>query len=219
MRIALLLLLGVGGPALAANRLPPCPPPHPQLFLSPMGEPFRAAAGAPDPVGAWFARADVDHDGQISLAEMVADADRFFTALDVNGDGELLPDEVTRYERDVAPEVQLYVSRPNPFGMGARSERTRKRPSRKSLEYGGAMGAGRYAFLNIPEPVAAADADLNRAVDRDEFRKTAVRRFGQLDTARAGRLTLATLPRTPAQVAASDCDPTRVAEKTKGSRR
>ncbi|HWL48117.1 MAG TPA: hypothetical protein VNQ31_10420 [Sphingomonadaceae bacterium] len=221
--LPLLVLLGAGaavaGPALASPRLPACPPPRPQLFLSPMGEPFRAPADAPYPLAAWFAQADANHDGAITPDEMAADADRFFALLDVDGDGELLPDEIARYERKIAPEVQIYTRRADPFGTGARAEKHDKRRSNKPAEYGGAMGAGRYAFLNIPEPVEAADSDFNRAVDRVEFRAAAVARFRQLDRAGTGRLTLAALPKTPAQTAATACDPTRPPNDRKEKRR
>jgi hypothetical protein len=217
--VALLLLLGAAGPTLAAPKLPACPPPRPQLFLSPMGEPFRAPAAAAYPVAAWFAQADTDHDGALTVAEMVADADRFFTRLDRDGDGEILPDEVARYEREVAPEIQLYAPHATPFGTGARAEMRDIRRSKKAAEYGGAMGAGRYAFLNIPEPVEAADGDFNRATDRAEFRAAAIARFRQLDKTGSGRLTLATLPPTPAQTAATACDPTRAPAVRKGQRR
>src|SRR5438270_5404906 len=68
---------------------------HGSVFLSPMGEPFRSDDPAADNVGAWFAQADTDHDGAITLAEMQADAARFFTALDTNHDGEIDPAELT----------------------------------------------------------------------------------------------------------------------------
>ena len=42
-----------------------------------------------------------------TVAELQADAERFFTTLDGNRDGEIDPDEMTRYEREVAPEIQL----------------------------------------------------------------------------------------------------------------
>ena len=45
-------------------------------------------------------------------------------------------------------------------------------------------------MLNIPEPVAAADTDFNRAVTLDEFRQAALTRFALLDSAHQGRLTL-----------------------------
>ena len=40
---------------------------------------------------------------------------------------------------------------------------------------GGLQGAARYALLNIPEPVAAADTDFNRGITLEEFRQAARR--------------------------------------------
>jgi hypothetical protein len=54
----------------------------------------------------------------------------------------------------------------------------------------GPQGAGRYALLNLPEPVAAADADLNRAITLQEFRQAALDRFNLLDNRHEGRLSL-----------------------------
>ncbi|TVV72883.1 hypothetical protein FOY91_13410 [Sphingomonas solaris] len=182
-----------------------------------MGQPFRAAADAADPAGAWFAQADADRDGRITPAEFAADADRFFTTLDTDRDGELIPAEVSAYERNVAPEIRLYAPRaPGPLRAPTRKER------KAAGEYGMPLGAGRWSFLNIPEPVAAADADFNRGVTRAEFAAAAADRFRQIDAAQAGgkRGTLdpATLPKTPAQAAVTACDPTRVAPPPKRPR-
>jgi hypothetical protein len=54
-------------------------------------------------------------------------------------------------------------------------------------------GAARYALLNIPEPVAAADADFNRGVSLAEFRQAAQARFLLLDRNRQGKVSLADL--------------------------
>jgi Ca2+-binding EF-hand superfamily protein len=54
-------------------------------------------------------------------------------------------------------------------------------------------GAGRYGLLEIPEPVASADADFNRGVSAEEFRQAAIARFQLLDINHTGRLTLAQL--------------------------
>jgi hypothetical protein len=45
----------------------------------------------------------------------------------------------------------------------------------------------------MPEPVAAADADFNRGVTREEFRQAAAARFQLLDKARQGKLSLPSL--------------------------
>jgi hypothetical protein len=78
---------------------------HPQLFISPAGEPFRAEPGAPYPVAVWFAGADADHDGALSRDEFVADALRFFDKLDVDHNGVIDGFEVSTYETKVAPEI------------------------------------------------------------------------------------------------------------------
>ena len=202
MRDIVLLALALATPAFAAPPPPvPCGYHGEQLFVSPMGEPFRAPDGAPPPVGAWFAGADANHDGRLTLAEMAADADRFFTTLDLDGDGEIAPAELANYENKIAPEIRLYQSRGFP-GSGdpagsKREQRERRQRSKNGTDYGGELGAGQFAWLNIPEPVAAADLDMNRGVSRAEFRSAAIARFRRIDTANASALTLATLPPLP----------------------
>jgi hypothetical protein len=181
----------------AEARSPKIPPDAPYcaapgarpLFVSPMGEPFRAAPGAAYPSAQWFARADGNHDGSVDRAEMVADARRFFKTLDKDGDGRLTPEEVDAYERDVAPEIAIYGA--------ARVDRLAGlRPDEG--DYGGPRGAGRFAWLNIPEPVASADADMNRLVDAGEFAAAASRRFDAVAQGRTG-LRLVEVVRTPLQ--------------------
>jgi EF hand len=75
------------------------------VFISPCGRPFRAKAGQPYPVGAWFKLADANGDGKLDQAEFVADAMAFFKLLDRDGDGVLSPMEVAFYEQRIAPEV------------------------------------------------------------------------------------------------------------------
>jgi Ca2+-binding EF-hand superfamily protein len=191
MRIALaascLLLAGAAAPPAL-----PVPPPPPRLFVSPVGEPFRASGAVDDPVATWFGQADSDHSGALSRAEMEADAARFFATLDRNHHGEIDPDELARYEREVAPEIQLGGQMPAlAFG---RQEKRKKKEADDGLQ-----GAGRYAWLNIPEPVAAADADLNRGVSRAELVRAAGERFDRLDADHDGALTRAELPLLPEQ--------------------
>jgi len=77
----------------------------PNVFYSPCGRPYRAKAGAPYPIEAWFKQVDADGDGKIDHAEFVADAMAFFKVLDRNGDGVISPQEVAFYEQRIAPEV------------------------------------------------------------------------------------------------------------------
>lgn len=184
MRILLPLLLI---PVAAAAQ-----PPATGLFLSPMGEPYRSAA---DNIGAWFAAADGDGDGVLTQAELRRDAARFFALLDSDRDGELEPGEIARYENEVAPEVQVGLQmRGSGFGdwRGAGSRRRRV-----AMFDEGIQGAGRYAFLNIPQPVIAADSDMNRGVSGGEFEQAAGERFALLDANRDGRLERAELPPLP----------------------
>lgn len=186
------------------------------VFLSPMGEPFRSDDPAVDNVGTWFTQADTNHDGAITLAEMQADAARFFATLDTNHDGEIDPDELTRYETEVAPEVQVGTQmgagstfrRGEGFGGGRRGGGWGGRRGGGGEGGGGRRGgigsfeeglegAGRYSFLNIPEPVISADANLNRGVSREEFLAAAANRFLLLDTNHDGRLTRDELPPLP----------------------
>lgn len=173
-------------------------------FISPMGEPFRARTRTDDTLGLWFARADANRDGAITPDEMQTDAVRFFATLDTNRDGEIDPEELVKYEWEVAPDIQLSArTRPGPgespqpgemrrrdadlaaFDEDGESSSRRKRPKQGHLE-----GAARYGLLNLPEPVAAADADFNRGVSLNEFKLAAAARFQLLDRARQGRLTL-----------------------------
>jgi hypothetical protein len=185
MRRAFALLL-LACPAAALSQPPG------GLFLSPMGEPFRSNA---DNVGAWFALADKDRDGTLTVGEMKQDSERFFALLDSDGDGELGPAEIARYENEVAPEVQVGLQmRGSGFGEW-RGRGSRRRPVLAFDE--GIEGAGRYSFLNLPQPVIAADSDMNRGVSREEFGEAARERFVLLDSSRDGRLLRSELPPLP----------------------
>jgi len=207
---ALPVALPAAGPKIPRDA-PTCARPGTQaVFLSPMGEPFRAEAGKPYPSAVWFAGADKNHDGLITRDEMVVDALRFFDELDVNHDGKLTPDEVGAYESVIAPETSIYSPRPDDYFDRRRRDGGAMADSR---DYGGAMGAGRYSWLNIPEPVVAADQDVDRVITRDEFATAAAAAFQRLDVLDRKQLRLQDLPRTPAQIALEG--PCRPAKKRK----
>ncbi len=210
---------------------PDGPPPRPRerVFLSPMGEPFRAAADAGDPERAWFDGADTDRNGQLTPAEFQADAARFFATLDVGRDGEIDPADIERYETIVAPEV-----RSGSGGMGGARGGGNRAGGGGGRSHGGGMGrggggggggmggsgggrrggsggsdggssapqatepvrqgAGRYSYLDIPEPVVAADANMNRGIDANEFAAAAASRFKLLDQNGDGMLSWVELP-------------------------
>ena len=188
-------------------------------FISPMGEPFRAHSPTDDTLADWFNRADLNHDGVLTPAEMQADAERFFAKLDTNHDGQIDPDELAQYEYEVAPEIQVMsrtkrlpgqpapvASQRDPDDLDTyrdgRRDRERRRALRDedyaSLGFGGGLqGAARYSLLNMPEPVAAADTDFNRLISLDEFKAAALARFELLDKPHAGRIGLAQLEAMP----------------------
>ena len=192
--------------------------PLPNVFISPAGEPFRAtAAGAPYPLADWFDRANAHHDGRLTREEFRADALRFFDRLDANRDGVIDGLELDDYEQNVAPEIlpqiealhseegmdpSLTYGDPNNEDT-ARQTRGRGSTSNRPLPVPrgiGVQGAAVYSMLNIPEPVAAADAQFDGRITRAEFAAAVDRRFDQLDKTHSGYLTLSNLPKTPLQI-------------------
>ena len=169
-----------------------------------MGEPFRSRSRDDDTLADWFEQADKNHDGRLTIEEMQADAERFFALLDVNHDGEIDPDEITRYENVVAPESRAGEHFSSLLDEGGEQARGGGRgghrrggggPTPGFLRGGEDLhqGAGRYGLLDLPEPVVSADADFNRGVSLPEFRQAAVQRFLALDLDHKGFLTLAGL--------------------------
>jgi Ca2+-binding EF-hand superfamily protein len=161
-------------------------------FISPMGEPIRARTPNEDTLARWFGQVDLNHDGVLTPAELQADAERYFQILDTNHDGQIDPDELVHYEWTVAPEIQVNsrLRKARTPGQSAKSdEEGGGKAKRLNLDQG-LQGAARYGLLNLPEPVAAADADLNRAISLQEFRQAALDHFRLLDKTQAGRLTL-----------------------------
>ncbi|MYL96761.1 EF-hand domain-containing protein [Novosphingobium sp. FGD1] len=77
------------------------------MFVSPMGEPFRPSPDSTErPFMMWFTAADLDHNGRLDSAEFGADALRFYKVLNVDGDEEIGPAEITRYEEEIVPEIR-----------------------------------------------------------------------------------------------------------------
>lgn len=170
-------------------------------FISPMGEPFRARSRSDDTLALWFAQADRNHDGALTAEEMQADAARFFARLDDDADGEIEPDELVTYEWQLAPEVQVnarwrqtaaQAAAAKPRGGSGQARKPRRDDPLPGFD-DALQGAARYALLNIPQPVAAADADFNRGITAAEFRAAAAERFRMLDRANAGRVSFAQL--------------------------
>jgi Ca2+-binding EF-hand superfamily protein len=159
------------------------------IFISPMGEPFHGAEGVSG-AEEWFRKADADHDNRITPKEFEADAMRFFATLDTDHDGLIGPDEIEHYETDVAPEIRVLSTYGDP-SLAKTDDDGHVTPP----PYPTRLGAGRYGFLDSPEPVVSADTNFDRAVSRQEFAMTASKRFKLLDANGDGVLTRDELPK------------------------
>jgi hypothetical protein len=181
--LALSALIAVSAPA--ADR----------LFVSPMGEPFQGDRQNP-PSLAWFAGADADKDGRISIYEFQDDAQRFFKTLDTDGNGEIDPVENERYELLIQ---QAISDTGGGFGRSlARNSEEQYSSSgepKGNSQYVRRSGASSYNWLAIPQPVMSADINFNRGVTTQEFDRAAVTRFRLLDKNGDNFLDKAELPR------------------------
>jgi hypothetical protein len=191
---------GPGGPR-AEGR--PGPGGGPQLFISPAGEPFRAPAGAPYPVAAWFAGADADHDGVLTRDEFVTDSLRFFAVVDSDHNGVVDGFEVSTYETRIAPEIiggaAPGAMRRGPMGQGPDGGDGDDAPRRRPQGSNVLQGAALFGLIAEPEPVMASDGNFDRRITKDEATKAAKTRFALLDTNKDGVLKLDELPKTPLQ--------------------
>lgn len=180
------------------------------LFISPSGEPFRGRGG----FDAWFAQADANHDGVITAAEFEADAEHAFKLYDANRDGVIDSFELQAYERDLVPEITEFAfgaEGPGDSGGGGRGGHHHgdrhgggdldfQHADERSQDVKGAgpAGASRFSLLNEPEPLLAADEDVNGKITHAEWMQATARRFAKLDKDHTGKLTAVEL-KPPAQ--------------------
>lgn len=173
---------------------------RPQLFISPMGEPFRGAS----PENQWFDGADTNHDGVLSFEEMTADAARFFALLDVRKDGEIDPQDMERYESEIVPDIWGSAAPREPEGyrvgdspIGPRDGEGGPTQVSKRPKAAVKQGAARFGYFDFPQPIMMADRNFNRGVDAREFAKAAEARFDLLDKNGDGRVEKRELPELP----------------------
>jgi hypothetical protein len=180
----------IAGAALAAPPAGRAPPR--QVFLSPAGEPFRLGPDDPDPLKAWFERADANHLGYLDRAEFRADAARFFKVLDENADGIVDGFDVADYEAKIVPELAELASGSYP-GQFDRARRQRG-PKGGHGQTAGGRGPGHnrpiLQLIDEPEPVSGADFNFDSHITLEEWLRATDQRFDILDERKDGRLTL-----------------------------
>jgi hypothetical protein len=185
------------------------------VFISPMGEPFRGGSDAAYPIDGWFSRVDANHDGALTEDEFVTDAVTFFRKLDLNHDGVLDGAEISAYEQDVAPEILPRIARLTakdipPLPSNDPQENQKREAEDQARQEAGSgeetrpraplmAGAAVFGVTHEPEPVAAADTDFDGKVSLDEWKAAARRRFELLDVDHDGRIARSELPKTPAE--------------------
>lgn len=164
--------------------------PRGALFITPMGQPFRATTELPGPpILAWVHAADADGDGKIARAEFVGQGMAFFAdVLDANDDSLATSSESTALWRNEAPEM---LTGEAPAVQTPPRERRRLEPrndGRVPIPVANARivreqptPMARFAITNDREPVMSCDGDINRRVTEEEFRACAERRFDLLD--------------------------------------
>ena len=144
-----------------------------------------AQMAPPPPPGGGMMRADANRDGTITRAEMVAEADARFAAMDTDKDG-----KVTAAERDAARDAMRAQRRDGAGGGGARG--------------GGGMGMS-MGMRGDPDGVLTRAEAVQRAGAR--FDRLDANRDGSLDAGelaaarpmRGPRANRAAAPATPAQ--------------------
>lgn len=242
------ILIGI---AAAVAGCAPHPTPHPggppergrgQLFISPMGEPFRSTLRPGAAQSLWFDGIDHDATGRITLAAFQRDAARFFAVLDRGKDGEIDPGDLDYYETVLVPEIRVAGGGASPGGPRARGGDGRggrsgggpggRAGGSPGMQFGSGdagdktaaasrvrerQGAARFGFFDLPEPVIAADLSGNRGVDRAEFAQAATTRFAALDRNHDGVLSRGELPRAGAETWRNGSD--RPVEMPEGPRR
>jgi len=207
-----------GGPPGGPRGRPGDGAPLTAMFISPFGEPFMAEPGEPWPVSDWFLGADADLDGAVTFEEFAADGRRWFGVLDQDRSGRLDSAELAAYETRLRMLSRGAEGGPGPRRGGPRGGGERPAPMARAAPepqagppgggphrggrggrtagYGAVAEAG---FFNLPQPVKAADVNVDQRVTGEEWATATERWFLALDADRDGRLTLASLPRTPLQ--------------------
>ena len=136
----------------------------PAQVISPNGEPLSGGPlGQPDcdeAIDKWFDRVDTNHDDTIDRAEFIADAQAQFARMDLDHDGFVTADELTRYRMPTLGVEAKPGAKPG-------AKHPRRNSSADDAEGG-------------EDPVMAADTNLDFQVSLTEFLALAESKFAKL---------------------------------------
>ena len=144
---------------------------------------------------AWFDRANTNHDGNLTLAELMADARRQFQVMDTRHDGRLTAATLSVYRQQIIGGRYASISAADSAALNDMAERERNEdfPGDKRLRRGFTQADLNRVPTEQPDPVMSADSDLDGSVTWDEFRDYLGQVFIELDAKRAGYLTKANI--------------------------
>ncbi len=137
-------------------------------------------AECPAVMASWLTTADKNGDGLLELDEALADAAALFAEIDANHDHFVTPAELTAYRDKTAPTAyadQIIRQESHSGGVDPNQKHETLRPSGDT-----------FALRGIPDPVMAADANLDFRVTEEELAARVKERFAKLDTNRDGKL-------------------------------
>jgi len=167
-------------------------------LYSPNGEPLNGGPlGQPsceEAMKRWFDRVDTNQDGVIDRNEYLADAGRQFAAMDIDKNGVITSDELSRYRAtyDTASVPGPAADASQSSAQGAPNQRGAQRKQGGAQPRNSPSEGGRTKFdTDEPDPVMAADVHLQFKVTLADFLSYAEREFDELNGKHDGRLTKA----------------------------
>jgi hypothetical protein len=152
-------------------------------------------------VGLWFDRLDASHTGKVSLAQLMADAERQYRKMDLRHDGKVTAEELSKYRLAHMGGHNLSLSTPgqrnaiagrdpDETAEGNDLERAFDDPNRHRKDTDHRPTDAFAALISDqPDPVMTADTDLDGSVTIEEFRALIAQDFADYDKPHAGFIT------------------------------
>lgn len=170
---------------------------YPTPIYSLTGEPLNGGPlGRPkceDAQTAWAARVDADHDGFIDLDELLDNARAQFAAMDLDHSGALTSDQLSVYRKPFAlsPRTPPASTGTSADSDGATPDDSQSAPqsgAHRKKDPAADRPLGLRPPSSQPDPVLAADSNLDFKVTLDEYLAQQRESFTQLDKNKDHRL-------------------------------